>query len=148
MAHFKVFPWEFNTGLQSVWLGGSPRDADQQISGGFAFMDMSRFLDDPKDGFQDRGWLMSGVQSPTSVRGRCAKFQYVMRGLNTEALRVIRVDIDTSDLENSEADKADSGQSGGETQGNLRAVLGREMEATIGDGASLVKVDITIFLQQ
>ena len=107
-------------------------------------MDMSRFLDDPREGFQERGWVMSAVQSPTSVRGRCAKFQYVMRGLNTEALRVIRVDIDTSDLSDNGDSQEETEQSDEETSANLRAVLSREMEATLGDGASLVKVNISI----
>ena len=101
-------------------------------------MDMSRFLDDPREGFQERGWVMSGVQSPTSARGRCARFNYVMRGLNAKALKVIRVDIDTSNLEDHETVEDNQED---EEEASLRSVLGRDMESTVGDGASLVKVN-------
>lgn len=101
-------------------------------------MDMSRFLDDPREGFQERGWVMSGVQLPTSERGRCVKFDYVMQGLNTEALRIIRVDIDTTEMEANE-DSQDSQEE--DDTGSLRAVLSRTLDDTVGDEASLVKVN-------
>ena len=135
-----MFPWEFNTGLQSVWLGGPARDADQEITGGFVFMDMSRFQDEPRDGFQNRGWVMSGTETPTSVRGRCVKFQYIIRGLNAEALRIIRVDIDTSGLHGAESEETEP-EPDNDTSDNFRSILGREMEDTVGGGASLVKVN-------
>ena len=104
-------------------------------------MDMSRFLDDPREGFQERGWVMSGIQAPTTVRGRCARFDYIMRGLNTEVLKVIRVDIDTSDMEDSEASQDNQDSQEDENEASLRSVLSRDIEATVGEGASLVKVN-------
>ena len=93
MTQYYVYSWEFNVGINSYWLGGPPKDADDTVSGGFALMDMSVFTDRPKDGYQKRGWLQTDIQSPTTVRGRCLSFKYSIDGLNVEALRVIRVDI-------------------------------------------------------
>ena len=108
-------------------------------------MDMSRFQDEPREGFQNRGWVMSGTESPTSVRGRCVKFQYVIRGLNAEALRIIRVDIDTSRLHGEESEESQSeSDNESDTSNSVRSILGREMEDTIGGGgASLIKVNIS-----
>ena len=108
-------------------------------------MDMSRFQDEPRDGFQSRGWVMSSTESPTSVRGRCVKFQYVINGLNAEALRIIRVDIDTSRMHGEESEDTESEpDNDSDTSDSFRSILGREMEDRIGGGASFVKVDILL----
>ena len=105
-------------------------------------MDMSRFQDEPREGFQNRGWVMSGTETATSVRGRCVKFQFIIRGLNAESLRIIRVDIDTSRLHGEESEETQSEPDNeSDTSNSFRSILGREMEDTIGGGASLVKVN-------
>ena len=86
---------------------------------------------------------MSGTESPTSVRGRCVKFQYIIRGLNAEALRIIRVDIDTSGMHEADSEETEPDPDN-ETSDNFRSILGREMEDTVGGGASLVKVNIIL----
>ena len=106
-------------------------------------MDMSRFQDEPREGFQKRGWVMSGVESPTSVRGRCVKFQHIIRGLNAESLRIIRVDIDTSGLHGAESEESQP-ELDDDSSDSFRSILGREMEDTLGGGASLVKVNILL----
>ena len=94
-----MYPWRFSTGLESTWRGGPGEDADGERSGGYAMMDMSMFSDNPRDNFQRRGWIITELMSATSVTGRCVKFYHSMNGLNADSLRLIRVDIDTDQID-------------------------------------------------
>ena len=144
VTQYKVYPWDFNVGINSFWLGGPPVDGDGTVSGGFAFMDMSAFFDRPKDGYQKRGWLLTDMQVPTTVRGRCLVFKYSIQGLNVEALRLIRVDIMAvmPDLQVAEIsqEKHKTNWEFINTSDDVAAAVNTVMDKAFGDGSAKLEV--------
>ena len=62
-------------------------------------MDMSVLYDNPRESFQSRGWVITELMSQTNVMGNCVQFYYALAGLNVQSLRLVRVDIDTKELD-------------------------------------------------
>ena len=143
VSQYKVYPWDFNVGINSYWLGGPSKDGDGTISGGFAFMDMSAFYDRPLAGYQRRGWLLTDLQVPTTVRGRCINFGYATDGLNVEAVRLIRVDIMPSMPDQVAEVKASKERPAWEfinTSDNIAAAVTTAMDEAFGDGSGKLEV--------
>ena len=145
VTQYKVYPWAFNVGINSFWLGGPPVDGDGTISGGFAFMDMSAFFDRQKDGYQKRGWLLTDIQVPTTVRGRCLAFGYSIQGLNVEALRLIRVDIMTvmpDQVAEISQEKHKTSWEFINTSDDIAAAVTTVMDEAFGDGSAKLEVGV------
>ena len=140
VSNLKVYPWKFGTGRESSWRGGPEVDAEgDRSTGGFVFMDLSTIFDDPRDGYQEKGWVITPLHQSTDVTGNCLKFSYSMDGLNVESLRVIQVDVDTDGI--SEMVNHDT-NNGTEDSGNeMQPVFTRQIETSLGYDSGAVKVN-------
>ena len=139
VSNLKVFPWKFGTGRDSSWRGGPEVDAEgDRNTGGFVFMDLSLIYDEPRDQYQEKGWVITPLHGDTDVDGRCLKFFYSMDGLNVESLRVIQVDVDTdgiSDMINHSNDTNDS---------EMQPVFTKQIETSLGFDSGAVKVSTCV----
>ena len=107
-------------------------------------MDMSAFFDRPQDGYQKRGWLLTDLQMPTTVRGRCLGFEYAMDGLNVEALRLIRVDIMAgmpAQVSEIIQGKPKTNWEFVHTDDDLAAAVTTVMDTAFGDGSAKIEVE-------
>ena len=102
-------------------------------------MDLSLIFDDPRDGFQEKGWVITPLHKATDVTGNCLKFSYSMDGLNVESLRVIQVDVDTDGI--SEMINHDTNNGTEDSENEMQPVITKQIEASLGFYSGAVKVN-------
>eukprot|EP00090_Calanus_glacialis_P000211 TRINITY_DN10140_c0_g1_i3.p1 TRINITY_DN10140_c0_g1~~TRINITY_DN10140_c0_g1_i3.p1 ORF type:complete len:904 (-),score=218.90 TRINITY_DN10140_c0_g1_i3:76-2388(-) len=110
---------------------------------------MSAFFDRQKDGYQKRGWILTDIQVPTTVRGRCLAFGYSIQGLNVEALRLIRVDIMTvmpDQVAEISQEKHKTSWEFINTSDDIAAAVTTVMDEAFGDGSA--KLEATVIWSQ
>ena len=103
-------------------------------------MDLSLIFDDPQDGYQEKGWVITPLHKATDVAGNCLKFSYSMDGLNVESLRVIQVDVDTDGI----SEMINHGTNNGteDSENEMQPVITKQIETSLGFDSGAVKVNL------
>ena len=109
-------------------------------------MDLSMIFDDPRDGYQEKGWVITPLHKATDVTGNCLKFFYSMDGLNVESFRLIQVDVDTDGI--SEMINHESNNATDDSENEMQPVITKQIETSLGFDSGAVEVNYNYRVSQ